>query len=171
MLGFMDFMERAPTKKYVAVQYDDATQKRLRKWATDNGFDLTTGYGGGKQNAEDFDFHTTIFYTTTEHSLPKYVRTIAPSGTAKVVGFEMLGIDNNIPVLKVESSTIQRLRKHFEDAYGMKDAWPTFKPHVSLSYATSNMPNIKDIKLPTFELTFNQVKVDDALEIPKNKSE
>jgi hypothetical protein len=164
MLGFMEFMEKAPTKKYVAIQYDEATQRKLRKWAVDNGFDLTAKYDGSKQNPEDFDFHTTVFFTTTEHSIPNHLKTIAPGGSAKVVGFEMLGMNRDIPVLKVSSPMIDRLRKHYADAYGMKDAWPEYKPHVSLSYS-KNLPSTETIELPDFDLTFNTVKVDDAAEV------
>lgn len=161
MIGFRQFMERAPTKKYVAVQYDAATQKKLRKWAEDNGFDLSTKYDGTKQDPEDFDFHTTIFFTSSEHDIPNYIKTIAPSGSAKVVDIMMLGVNNDIPVLKIESPIVLRLRKHFEDAYGMEDEWPEYKPHVSISYS-KNLPDMNSVKLPTFELTFNQVKVDDG---------
>ena len=164
MMRFKQFMEEKTSKKYVAVQYDEATQRKLRKWAMDNGFDLTTKYDGSTQRPEDFDFHTTIFFTTTEHAIPNHVKTIAPGSIAKVVDIMMLGVNNDIPVLKVESPMIDRIRKHYEETYGMKDAWPEYKPHVSVSYS-KNLPNLENVKLPDFELTFNQIKVDDALEV------
>jgi len=164
MLGFKDFMEKAPTKKYVAVQYDEATQRKLRAWAQDNGFDLTTKYDGTKQDAKDFDFHTTIFFTTTEHQIPNHVKVIAPSASAKVVDIMMLGVNNDIPVLKIESPMVLRLRKHYAEVYGMEDQWPEYKPHVSVSYS-KDLPDMSKVKLPTFELTFNEIKVDDAAEI------
>jgi len=160
MMGFKDFTEEATTK-YVAVQYDEATQRKLRTWAKENGFDLTTKYDGTKQDEKDFDFHTTIFITTSTHNIPNHRKTIAPSGSAKVVDIMMLGVNNNIPVLKIESPAILRIRKHYAETYGMKDAWPEYKPHVSLSYS-SDLPDMKKVKLPTFELTFNEIKVDDA---------
>lgn len=61
MIRFKDFMEENKTTKYVAVQYDKQTQRKLMAWAKDNGFDLETKYDGTKQNEDDFDFHTTIF--------------------------------------------------------------------------------------------------------------
>lgn len=161
MISFRDFMEKAPVEKYVAVQYDEATQRKLRKWAKENGFDLTTKYDGTKQNEEDFDFHTTIFFTTSKHDIPNRKHTIAPPNSAKVVDIMMLGANNDIPVLKIESLAISRLRKYYEDTYDMKDAWPEYKPHVSVSYS-KDLPDMKKVKLPTFELTFNEIKVDDA---------
>lgn len=164
MIGFRDFMEKAPSKKYVVVQYDEETQRKLRAWALDNGFDLSTKYDGTKQDPKDFDFHTTIFFTTTEHDIPNHMKTIAPGGSAKVVDIMMLGVNNDIPVLKIESPMVSRLRQHYADTYGMKDAWPEYKPHVSLSYS-KNLPDMNKVKPPTFELTFNQVKVDDAAQV------
>ena len=73
----------------------------------------------------------------------------------------MLGANNDIPVLKIESSMVTRLRNHYADTYDMKDAWPEYKPHVSISYS-KDLPDMKKVKLPTFELTFNEIKVDDA---------
>ncbi len=161
MIRFKDYLMEEATTKYVAVQYDEATQRKLRAWAKENGFDLTTKYDGTKQDEKDFDFHTTIFFTTSTHNIPNHRKTIAPSGSAKVVDIMMLGVNNNIPVLKIESPAILRLRKHYEETYGMKDAWPEYKPHVSLSYS-SDLPDMTKVKLPTFELTFNEIKVDDA---------
>ncbi len=164
MLGFRDFMEQAPTQKYVAVQYDEDTQRKLRKWAEENGFDLTTKYDGTKQDPKDFDFHTTIFFTTTEHQIPNHYKTIAPSGSAKVVDIQMLGVNNDIPVLKIESPMVLRIREHYKDTYGMKDQWDQYIPHVSVSYS-KDLPDVSKVKLPTFELTFNQIKVDDAQKV------
>ena len=76
----------------------------------------------------------------------------------------MLGVNNDIPVLKIESPMVLRIRKHYAETYGMQDAWPEYKPHVSLSYS-KNLPDMDKVKLPTFELTFNQIKVDDGAEV------
>lgn len=161
MLTFKGYIMEEMKTKYVAVQYDEATQRKLRKWAKDNGFDLATKYDGTTQPEEDFNFHTTIFFTTSKHNIPNHVKTIAPSGSAKIVDIMMLGVNNDIPVLKIESPMVQRLRKHYAETYGMKDAWPEYKPHVSVSYS-KDLPDMEKVKLPTFELTFNEIKVDDG---------
>lgn len=162
MLNFSSYlMEQTAKQKYVAVQYDGATQRKLRAWAKENGFDLTVNYNGESQPEEDFDFHTTIFHTETKHDIPNNVITLVPAGDAKVVDIMMLGEYNNIPVLKVESSAIQSIRKHFEDEYGMKDKWPEYKPHISLSYS-KNLPDMAKVKLPTFPLKFNRIEINDV---------
>ena len=159
MKTFKEYMMEQATTKYVAVQYDEATQRKLRDWAKKNGFDLTAKYDGSPQKEEDFDFHTTIFFTTSVHDLENRMITLAPGGEAKVVDITMLG--DRIPVLKVESPMIARLRKHYEEVHGMKDQYPEYIAHVSLSYS-KKLPDMSNIKLPDFPLTFNQVKIDDA---------
>jgi 3-methyladenine DNA glycosylase AlkC len=40
MKTFMEYITEEATTKYVAVQYDEATQRKLRTWAKENNFDL-----------------------------------------------------------------------------------------------------------------------------------
>ena len=161
MKSFSEFIIEQLTTKYIAVQYDEATQKKLREWAKSNGFDLTVNYDGTSQPEEDFDFHTTIFFTTTKHDLKNETKKLVSPGQAKVVDIMMLGVNNDIPVLKIESSDILDIRKQYEEQYGMKDAWPEYKPHVSLSYS-KDTPDVSSITLPDFTLTFDKLKIDDA---------
>ena len=161
MKRFSEFIIEQLTTKYIAVQYDEVTQKKLREWAKKNGFDLTVNYDGTSQPEEDFDFHTTIFFTTSKHDIKNEVVNLDEPGTAKVVDIMMLGVNNNIPVLKVESPDILGFRQRYEKQHGMKDAWPEYKPHVSLSYSTDS-PDTAGIKLPTFPLVFDKIKIADA---------
>jgi hypothetical protein len=164
MLNFSSYLiEQTAQKKYIAVQYDGPTQRKLRAWAKENGFDLTVNYNGDAQSEEDFDFHTTIFYSETKHDMSNNVITLVPSGDAKVVDIMMLGVYNNIPVLKIESSAIRSIRKYFEDEFEMKDKWPEYKPHISLSYS-KKLPDMSKVKLPTFPLKFNRIEINDAKE-------
>ncbi len=158
MKTFREYMTEELKTKYVAVQYDAETQKKLRDWAKANGFDLTSKYDGSPQAEEDFDFHSTIFFTTSKHDIPNHLKSIKPA-TAKAVDIIMLG--DRIPVLKVESPTILAIRKHYEETYGMQDQYPDYIPHVSVSYS-KNLPDMSNIKLPDFPLVFNEIKVDDA---------
>ena len=158
---FRNFVIEQLTTKYIAVQYNEATQKKLREWAKKNGFDLTVNYDGTSQPEEDFDFHTTIFFTTSKHDLKSEVMNLDEPGTAKVVDIMMLGVNNNIPVLKVESLDIYGIRKYYENQHGMKDAWPEYKPHVSLSYST-DLPDMSKVKPPKFQLVFDKIKIADA---------
>jgi 2'-5' RNA ligase len=149
-------------RKYVAVEYDDESQKKLREWALDNGFDLTAKFNGEKQEPEDFDFHTTIFYTTNEVPLRNRVM---PQSSSEVIitGIKFLGEDEDIPVLSVSlSGAIKDIREHFE-RLGLEDKWPSYQPHISLSYAKKRVDTDK-IVLPNFRPKFDRIVIKDIEE-------
>lgn len=152
--SFKEFVEKR--KKYVCVEYDQYTQQLLRDWCNRNGFPLTMDYDGSIINQEQFVFHTTIFFSTTEHSMKN--GEIPFSGYSKVVGFDWFGINKNIPVLKVESLQLTNARIHFE-LQGMKDSWEEYKPHITVSYSNVEM-NYPE-SLPEFPLTFDRLIIDD----------
>jgi len=156
MKGFKDFME---TKKYVAVIYDDKTQKLLRKWCKENGFDLTKKYSGEDQKEEDFDFHTTIFFTSNELHLKNEEKNVSPSKVT-ITGMEMLGLEKDIPVFKVESEAIMDIRKKYEDM-GLEDVWDEYIPHISVSY-DKKQRDLEALKLPVFDLYFDKIVIDDG---------
>lgn len=148
------------TKKYISIIYDDETQQKLRNYCIKNGFDLTTKYNGEKQNPEDFKFHTTIFYSTTNHQIKNEISKHKPS-EVYAKSFDLFGENKDVPVLKVESDALSELRSHFENEYNMEDEWPDFNPHVSLSYNRDNLPNMNGISLPDFTLVFDKLKIED----------
>jgi 2'-5' RNA ligase len=150
------------SRKYVAVQYDDESQKKLRNWAEENGFDLSVKYNGEEQDPEDFDFHTTIFFSTNEVELRNREIKQAPTEVI-ITGMKFLGEDEDIPVLTVSvSGGIKDLRQHYEDL-GLEDQWPKYQPHISVSYAKKPM-DIKKIKLPTFRPKYDRVVIKDIEE-------
>jgi hypothetical protein len=161
MKTFKDYLAEAElpsTRKYVAVYYDSQTQTMLEEYCRQNGFDLTKSYSGEDGTPEEFRFHTTVFYTTTEHKIPDSEKPI--EGSVIPVGFELFGEDKNIPVLIVESDRLNEIRAEFEQRYRMKDEWPEYRPHISLSYAKDNIPDIHSVRLPDFELTFDTIKIE-----------
>jgi len=146
-------------KKYIEVQFDAVTQGYLREYCYDNNFDLSIKFDGSKQSPENFDFHTTLWYTTTEHNLSN--RRMPVSVTATASHFSLFGPDNNILVIELNSPDIEDLRNFYGSMYGMKDMWPDFKPHISLCYNYKG--DIPDIPLPDIDL------VADVLEIKTQK--
>lgn len=160
MFGFKSFL-RKDSRKYIAAQYNDATQERLRMWCYENGFDLSKKYDGTDQPATDFDFHTTIFYSTSTHVLNNGIFEVTPFSTYPTE-FEYLGEDKNIPVLKVRGGALLEWRHHFESKYDMKDQWPDYKAHISLSYNKDQLPDMSKLKLPNFPLTVDKVKIRDV---------
>lgn len=151
------------TKKYISVIYDDATQENLRNYCIEHGFDLSKTYGDETQDITDFEFHTTIFYTITEHKLKNEISSYETSQVYPVK-FELLGENKDIPVLIVESEILDNIRYKYETDYNMKDKWQDFKPHISLSYNRENIPDVEKLPLPDFELVFDKLKIEDLNE-------
>ena len=147
-------------RKYVAVIYNEESQKLLREWCNDNGFDLTRTYGGDIQDETDFDFHTTIFYTTNEVYLRNEAYPIQPPEKVSITGIKMLGENKDIPVLSVSSKGIDNLRKYYE-GLGLEDQWDEYIPHISVSYVRKKV-DTSNITLPDFDVYFDKVVVKDA---------
>lgn len=156
MKTLKEFMAK---RKYVAIIYDDETQKNLRAWATKNGFDLTSNYNGDEQKPEDFEFHTTIFFTTNEVNLRNKDMKVDPNNVT-IEGIKFLGDNEDIPVLKLSyAGELKNIRKTYEDL-GLEDQWPSYQPHISLSYAKEKR-DVSDIELPNFKPIFNKMVIKD----------
>ena len=159
MKTLKEFMAK---RKYVCVKYDKESQEKLRDWAEKNNFNLGLTYSGEEQDPKDFDFHTTIFYSTNEINLKnKTIKTKPTEVTISKIKF--LGDNEDIPVLVIAlTDEIQELRKHFEKL-GLKDKWPDYQPHISLSYERIKR-DVSDIKLPDFKPKYNMIIIEDIKE-------
>lgn len=153
--------ENKPKRKYISIVYDEETQENLRNYCENNGFDLTVDHDGDEQSPEDFEFHTTVFCSTTEHVIENTEKYFQEEKSVNPEKFEMLGKENDIPVIKVSGDDLKSLREYYEKEYGMDDEWDEWKPHISLSYSKKNLPDIENINLPDFSLTFKKLKIDD----------
>lgn len=146
-------------RKYVSVIYDKESQQKLRDWATENGFDLTKSYDDSDQDPKDFEFHTTIFFTTNEVNLKNKITRQKPTEVT-IQGIKFLGENEDISVLKLElSGSIKELREHYE-SLGLEDQWPSYQPHISLSYAKEKR-DVSKIKLPTFKPKYDTIAISD----------
>lgn len=159
---YLTEQENKPTEKYISIIYDDETQEKLRKYCENNGFDLTKDFDGNEQSPEDFNFHTTIFYSVTKHVIDnteKYFQDVKSVSPEK---FELLGKDQDTPVIIVSGDDLKSIREHYEKEYDMDDEWDEWKPHISLTYSGKDFPDIENINLPDFSLTFKKLKIDDV---------
>lgn len=148
-------------RKYIAVEYDSETRQHMKRWCEANGFDLAYGYNGEPRNPNDFDFHTTVFYSINEadpkqpngkHALDK--------SRAVPVGFKLLGENEDIPVIQLaEEGYLKHLRDHFK-RLGLRDKWDNYIPHMSLSYSRDKV-DFSQLTLPTFSLYFDKLVVED----------
>ena len=163
MKKFMEFFRvGVPKPKYVAITYTDETQERLRVWAEEQGFDLTYKFGGSRISPDQFEFHTTVMYSESEHVIPNVIIPQIPD-EVHVVGIDYFGEEKDIPVLKVDGDHLRRLRKGFEEM-GMVDAWKgKWQPHISLSYARKDLPAMEFVDMPTFPLEYDEYKIEDVI--------
>lgn len=158
MKTFKMFIEKKTlSRKYIAVVYDDKTHSKMRDWCIENGFDLTKKYDGSNRPAEAFEFHTTVFYAKNEINLENTV--IPLVGEVSPVKFELLGENNDIPVLIVKSDDLNAIRDEYGNL-GIEDEWPDYKPHISLSYDRKKY-DISKLKLPNFKMRYSELKIED----------
>lgn len=159
MKTFRTFVEeKTLSKKYVAVIYDEETQARLRNWCVENGFDITKTYSGNDRDPSEFDFHSTIFYSENKANIMNQVIPLT-HGEAFPIKFKLLGPNEDIPVLLVSSSDLNDIRDEYEQQ-GLKDKWPEFLPHISLSYVRKDY-DLKGLELPKFRMKFGELKIED----------
>lgn len=158
MISLADFLSKK--RKYIAAIYNDETQENLRKWCKENGFDLTKKYKGEDQPEEDFRFHTTIIYSESIHKMDNGTVEL---DTFQVRPFEfaLLGEDKDIPVIKVDGHSLYKIRSYYIDQYEMWDKWPTYLPHISVSYVRNPDYDLK-LKLPKFKLWADKITIEDV---------
>lgn len=156
MISFKDFLGTFK-KKFICLKFTPETNRKLMEYALDNGFNLTTSYDGSQQPASDFDFHITIFYTSSTHNTSENNIKIEPF-KIKLTKPMLLGKEKNIPVLGVRiTSDIRKIRNLFEQQ-GYRDMWPTYKPHISLSYERK-LYNLDGLKLPDFDIIAEELEI------------
>lgn len=156
MKSLKEFMAK---RKYVSVQYDKESQDKLRDWATKNGFNLAVKYNGEEQDPKEFDFHTTVFYSTNEANIRNKTSNLRPTEVT-ITKLKFLGENQDIPVLAIEPTDgIKELREHFE-SLGLEDQWPSYQPHISLSYA-KEQKDVSDIRVPDFKPKYDKLIIED----------
>ena len=152
-------LETQPQKKYIEVQYSAVSQGYLREYCLDNGFDITVSFSGKKIDPDNFDFHSTVWYTTSAHVIENYSEEVNIDDI-RPKGFALFGPDKNVLVLEIESDKLNEIRETIGDEYGMQDEYPEFRPHITLSYlyTDSDLPQIELPNADMLEATVLNVK-------------
>jgi hypothetical protein len=123
-----------------------------------NGFNITSSFSGEKIDAAKFDFHITVFYSDNKKYVANGSFPIEPI-PLKFKKMELLGAEKNVPTILIDKTNeLVNIRKLYETT-GLKDSWPEWKPHLSVSYSYSGKPVIADVKLPDFEVMVDTVIV------------
>ena len=145
------------------------TNNGLRSWAERQGFDLGSDFDGNPRPVDKFDFHITLVASANAVFVPETQHMIEPV-EASAVGFDVLGKDREVPVLKLEpSAALVAMREFFIETYGIEPTFADYKPHVSLSYAWDGEPALEDLELPDVPLVFDQLRVK-PLDAPAQKA-
>jgi len=143
-------------RKYIEVKYDALTQGYLHEYCDANGFDLSIRFDGSKQDPDCFYFHSTVWFTTTEHQLDN--ATIDCYVTATATNFALFGTNQDILVLEIQSDELQELRDYYGMEYGMEDEWPDYRPHITLCYGYKGN-GLPDVELPEMQLVADQLNI------------
>ena len=160
-MGFKQYVTEEKTKeqKIVMLKVSKDSDKRLRKYAIKNGFDLTIDYDGNPQKVTDFGFHLTIIASNNEVEIDNQSRAIPPIELTPTK-FEVLGVDRMIPTIRVDTNhDLQLLRDYFIKVHDFEPTFADFKPHLSLSYNWEGEPKLKELELPKFKITGDKLSV------------
>ena len=149
-------------RKYICAVYDKMTQAKLAAWCIENGFDITVGYGGVKQKASDFEFHSTIVYSQSYHAIPNDMIKVKKT-LVKPIEMVYLGEKGDIPVIKISDTALAAHHDLLVKEFDVKEKWPDFKPHISVSYVPTDR-DLKAIALPRFPIYFDKIKIEDIAE-------
>lgn len=163
MLGFNQYRDNA-AKKFVCLVLEDKSQELLRHWCHDRGLDLSKDYDGNDQDPSRFEFHCTVSYSEN----PSFIET----GTKEIERVPMFGdkigflgaSDTGKPAVPVihlmKTPELLNIRTIFE-GIGLKDKWPEWKPHISLSYNYKPGVDLDDVDPPDFPFYADKIKIED----------
>lgn len=160
MKTFCEFIDNAK-QKYIYAKCNQQTQDNLRKYCLSNGLDLSTKYDKTFQHPSEFVFHTTIIYSSSLHDIIN-LKFVDLNYQSTPVGFEMFGLEKNVPVLKLQSPDLEHLHQILKQHYKFEETWPEFKPHVTLSYNGSNLNDLNKLKLPDFPIVYDEIIIEDV---------
>jgi hypothetical protein len=151
---------KTPNKKYIEVLYSPVTQGYLQEYCLDQGFDISQSFSGNPIAQDEFDFHTTVWYTTNEVVINNKTYNINIDDV-KPLGFELFGDNRDILVLEIDSEQIRSIRSQLGTEYSLQDQWPDYRPHITLSYKYVH-DDIPQIDLPDGEqLVGTELKIKD----------
>lgn len=169
MTAFAEFVSPTLARKFVSLMVADNAAARLRVFCENAGFDLTHDFDGNLQSPADFDFHVTVFSSNNfpNCELPNGDYSLAELfGVSSIylspLGYEFLGPEKNTPVLLITpTNDLMQIRDAFHYQFGLTDDYPTWKPHITLSYNDKNHPPINRVRLPTFPISVDRLHIED----------
>lgn len=149
---FRTFME----KKYIAAYMSAESEKKFEAWLNERGIFRTVDFGGvGLADQQPFEFHCTIAFSTNEVMLTDVNSFMGDGIKVKPIGFKMLGVNQDVPVMELDpSGPLEVIRQSFIAQTGIQEAWPNWLPHISISY--DKTPITLPTDLPDFDIYLDQ---------------
>lgn len=127
---------------------------RLMEYCKDNGIDMSKNDKYGK-----FHFHITLMYSENAVEYPQMDFRVKPFKVTPEK-FDLFGEENDCLVMRLlRTKEIAELRELIERT-GMKDKWPEYKPHMTLSYSFDDATKLTKLPYPTFPLVVAGLKID-----------
>jgi hypothetical protein len=143
----------SPSPKIIMLKADARSQAAWRSWCVTHGFDVTRSFSGKPIQPTEFDFHLTLLASTNPITLPASSRSIPPF-TLEPCGFTVLGQKTPTAVLAPTAYLTDR-RDWIITTYGIVPTYPSFRPHISLSYNWDGHPLLNILPLPP-SITFDR---------------
>lgn len=146
---------------HVGLYYSEESQKNLLQYCRENGLDLSVGYDGEPMDV--IEFHTTLFYGSTNESLCDDEYYIDPIelfpdhfeilGLPSVVLYAPLQGEKGYLCLCFRSPELDDLRRNL--GYTIVENHSDYKPHTTLTYKFTHFPP----ELPDFKLVVDRIKI------------
>ena len=152
-------LKQIPKQKFIEVVYSPTTQGYLREYCLDNGFDLTVNYDGSQIDADDFVFHSTVWYTESKHIIKNGEKEVYVEAFPKK--FSLFGEDKNVLVLEVTSDDLINMHIYYGEKYDMVGTYDDYKPHITLSYNYSG-EDLDNLELPNIDLIADKLMIKDV---------
>ncbi len=152
MMNFKDFITEEEEGTYICADLSRESANKLLKWAKENGITDTI---------DAADMHTTITYSRKKVDEAKeYMDSVKFPISAKPKHFSIFPMQNGKKclVLEVESKELNKHHKTIQKEYGATYDYPTYKPHITLTYDYTGDDVPKDI--PDISLSYNSYKME-----------
>jgi hypothetical protein len=161
-ISFREFATIQRKRRIIMLHVNEETQKSLVSWAKRAGFDLTKKWGGATIDASEFNFHLTLIASENGVFHPKPAEHLMDPLKLKATSMTTMGEEKDTPVLKIhQNDQLDTMLDYYKKVFGLRSTWPTFRPHISVSYSWKGTPVLKDVDLPKFPLVFDRITIED----------
>lgn len=166
-MNWFKLAQKNECKGWLAVRLDKSISSKIQKWGEkyipEEDLDKTEG--------RESDTHITLLYGLCADD-PNLIKTALKNtnsvkATLKTVGFFRSNPENDVVIIKVESSDLEKLNKKLTSIFNIHSTHNEYKPHCTIAY-------VKKGKAAKYagDTTFNDTKITfDKVVFINNKKE